>query len=270
MTTAFELYRESRLDEAIETALKQVKAAPGDVDARLLLCDLLCMSGQFERAGRQLEVILEQDAALGPGVGLYRQLIRAELARRQVFVSGEAPEGVDAATEGLRLHLRAVAALYSGNADEAGALLRQAEAQRSSVQGECDGKAFADLRDMDDLTAPCLEVLTSIGKYHWIGWERIQQLQFKPPKYLRDVLWRQAEMVLHDGTEALVFIPVLYPGTHASPDPEVRLGRKTDWNESANGVTRGVGQRMLLVGDEDLPLLSIGVLSFGAPSRVNG
>jgi type VI secretion system protein ImpE len=186
-----------------------------------------------------------------------------------VFRSGQSPEGLDDADEALRLHLQAAVATCSGHADEAADLLRQAEAKRTHVQGECDGEPFADLRDLDDVTAPCLEVLTSTGKYYWLGWERIQRLQFKPPKYLRDVLWRQAEMALHAGPEALVFVPVLYPETQASLDPEVRLGRKTAWIEAANGVTRGVGQRTLLVGERDMPLLSIGTLSFAARANVS-
>jgi type VI secretion system protein ImpE len=185
-----------------------------------------------------------------------------------VFRSGHSPEGVDDGDQVLRLHLQAATAIGSGNADEAGALLRRAEAERAHVPGDCDGEPFTDLRDLDDVTAPCLEVLTSTGKYYWIGWERIQRLQFKPPKYLRDVLWRQAEMTLHAGPEALVFVPVLYPDTQESSDPDVRLGRKTDWIEGANGVTRGIGQRTLLVGERDIPLLSIGTLSFVAGADV--
>ena len=269
MMTALELYREARLDEAIETALRTVKGAPADVDARLLLCDLLCMGGQFERADRQLDILLEQDPALVPGISLYRQLIRAELARREVFQSGHSPEGVDEGDEALRLHLQAAVALSGGNAEEAGDLLRRAETERKSVPGDCDGEPFAELRDLDDVMAPCLEVLTSTGKYYWIGWERIQHLQFKPPKYLRDVLWRQAEMALRSGPEALVFVPVLYPGTQASLEPEVRLGRKTDWIETANGVTRGIGQRTLLVGERDMPLLTIGALTFATGAKAS-
>ena len=53
--TAYELYREGRLDDAIAAALQKVKAAPTDIDARLLLCDLLCFDTQLERADRQLE-----------------------------------------------------------------------------------------------------------------------------------------------------------------------------------------------------------------------
>ena len=100
--TAYELYKQARLDEAIEAALRTVKAAPTDVDARLLLCDLLCFANQLERADRQLDVLVQQDSSLTPGVGVYRQLIRAELSRREVFEAGRAPEFMGEASRSAR------------------------------------------------------------------------------------------------------------------------------------------------------------------------
>jgi type VI secretion system protein ImpE len=262
--TAFELYREGDLDAAIDAALRAVKAAPTDLDARLLLCDLLCFDRQLQRADRQLELLVQQDAALGPPLAAYRQLIRAEAARQDVFQSGRPPELLDDVTEVVALHLRAVLALREGASEEAGQLLRQAEAARPAVTGECDGAVFEDFRDLNDLTAPFLEVLTTTGKYYWIAWNRIERLEFKPPKYLRDVLWRQADMVVPGKPDALVYVPVLYAGTHASAERSVRLGRKTEWQERPGDLTEGLGQRTLLVGDEGKPLLSLGWLTFSS------
>jgi type VI secretion system protein ImpE len=260
--TAYELYRQARLDEAIEAALHRVKAAPTDLDGRLLLCDLLCFDNQLERADRQLDVVVQQDAGMAAGIGLYRQLVRAELARRDVFQSGRPPELMNEITGVFELHMRAAMALREGNVHEAGDCMRQAEPLRPSLQGECDGQTFAELRDLNDLTAPFLEVLTSTGKYYWIPWERIEKLEFRPPKYLRDLIWRQTDMVIREGPEALVYVPVLYPETHRSTDPELRLGRRTDWVETPGGPTTGLGQRTLLVGDVDQAILSIGRISF--------
>jgi type VI secretion system protein ImpE len=269
--TAYELYREGNLDAAIDAALRGVKAAPTDIDARLLLCDLLCFDQQLERADRQLELLVQQDPGLGPPLALYRQLIRAEVARKDVFESGRVPELLGEVSDVLSLHLRAAIAVREGATQEAGDLLREAEAQRQRVAGSCDGSQFEDLRDLNDLTAPFLEVLTSTGKYYWIQWDRIGRLEFKPPKFLRDVLWRQAEMVIQGKPDALVYVPVLYAGSHASSDQEVRLGRKTEWQEMPGGYTAGVGQRTLLVGDEGKPILSLGGIAFspvghGTPS----
>ncbi len=262
--TAYELYQQARLDEAIDAALQRVKSAPTDIDDRMVLCDLLCLGNQLERADRQLDVAAQQQPGLAAGIGLYRQLIRAAIARQDFFQSGRVPEFMVDVSEVLKLHLRASIALREGTVSEAGDLLRHAEQLRAPAPGQCDDRPFEDVRDLDDLTGPLLEVLTSTGKYYWVGWERIEQLEFRPPRYLRDLLWRQAEMVIRGGPEALVYVPVLYFGSHDSQDAEVRVGRKTDWLESPGGPTRGVGQRMLLVGDEERPILSIGRLLFGS------
>ena len=44
-----------------------MKAAPTDVDARLLLCDLLCFDNQLERADRQLDVLRSAGSRTGSG-----------------------------------------------------------------------------------------------------------------------------------------------------------------------------------------------------------
>ena len=69
-----------------------MKSAPTDINARLLLCDLLCFDSQLERADRQLDVLAQQASDMTAGIALYRQLIRAEAARRDLFESGRAPE----------------------------------------------------------------------------------------------------------------------------------------------------------------------------------
>ena len=46
-------------------------------------------------------------------------------------------------------------------------LLDQAAEQRPAVRGTVDGQPFSGLRDLDDLNASFMEVLTSTGKYYW-------------------------------------------------------------------------------------------------------
>jgi type VI secretion system protein ImpE len=266
--TAYELYKLGRLDEAIEAALQRVKAAPTALDDRLMLCDLLALDHQFERAARQLEVAGQQDVELAPGIALYRQLLQAAMTRRDVFQGLQSAQLLNDGSEVLQLHARASHALAEGRVEEASALLRQSEEQRPAVLGECDGEPFSEFRDLDDVSAPFLEVLTSAGKYYWIGWEQIDELEFRPPKSLRDLLWRQTAIVFRGGPDAVVYVPVLYPGTSSSHDAGMRLGRETTWVENATGVTVGIGQRTLLVGDSDKPLLSIGKLSFAPDGPV--
>ena len=61
--------------------------------------------------------------------------------------------------------------------------------------------------------------------------------------------------------------------TYAAPAAELtdplRLARETDWTERA-GLTCGLGQRCLLVGDDLVPFSSVGELSVTAPDAPQG
>jgi type VI secretion system protein ImpE len=68
---------------------------------------------------------------------------------------------------------------------------------------------------------------------------------------------------LKDGTEGLVFIPAIYPWTEADTPTPLKLGRETDWSGPEGGPVRGLGQRLLLAGEDALPLAEAGTLRFG-------
>jgi type VI secretion system protein ImpE len=141
-------------------------------------------------------------------------------------------------------------------------MLSQAEGQRVKASGTCNGKAFTDLRDLDDLTAPVFEVLTSTGKYYWIPIERVELIEFRPPQRPRDLLWQRARMVVRGGPDGEVYLPTLYSGTHAEADDALRLGRATEWRGGDGAPVRGLGQRTFLVGDDAYPTLELTEITF--------
>lgn len=263
--TASELYRAGQLTAAVEAALSDVKQHPMDTARRGLLCELLCYVGAWERADKQLDAMGQQDPQAFVGLSMFRQLIRAETARQQCFEEGRLPEFVGEVTPVLRLHLQAGIALRENKPAEAAALLAQADQQRVQPRGTCDGQTFADLRDLDDLTASFCEVLTSTGKYFWIPWESVELIEFRPPERPRDLLWRRAHMVVSGGPDGEVFLPTLYPATAKSDDDQLRLGRGTDWRGAEGQPIRGVGLRMFLVGDQEKTILQMKELQFQQP-----
>jgi type VI secretion system protein ImpE len=263
MTTAREHYEAGDLKQAVTAALEDVRNHPEDVNRRGLLAELLCFAGELDRADRQLDALGHQDPAVSVGVGLFRHLIRAEQARQQFYAEGRLPEFLDQPSEALRLHLEASIHLREGRPAEAAELLARAEAQRPHPAGTCDGKAFDDFRDLDDLVAPVFEVLTSNGKYYWIPAERVEVVEFRPPARPRDLLWRRAHMVVRGGPDGEVYLPALYAGTHAAADDRARLGRVTEWQGGDGAPVRGVGQRTYLVGDDARPVLEIREITIG-------
>jgi type VI secretion system protein ImpE len=263
---AHDLYRTGKLDEAVTAALEHVKRHPVDSGMRTFLCELLCFAGDLERAERQLDALGEQDPDIVIAISVFRQLIRAEQARKQFYTDGRPPEFLDKEiTPDLSPHLEAALLLSKGKAAEAAGLLAGSEEQRPIVSGTCDGQPFEGLRDLDDVTASFFEVLTGTGKYYWIPLQRVESVEFQPPARPRDLLWRSAHLILRNGPESEVFFPVLYAGSASDPDDQVRLGRTTEWRGEAGTPIRGFGQRMLLVGDQDRTILELRSLSINPP-----
>lgn len=254
------------LREAIAAAVDEVKRNPTDTARRGFLCELLCFSGDLERIDTHLNLLADQDPQAALGIALFRHLVRAEQARQQFYTEGRLPEFLDAPTPALKLHLEASIALREDNAEEARRLLAEAETQRPRIAGTCDGQAFDDLRDLDDLTAPFYEVLTSNGKYYWIPLERVEHLELRPVVRPRDLCWRRAHMVVRDGPDGEVYLPTLYAGSAAAEDDRIRLGRMTDWQGGDGAPVRGLGLRTLLVGDADKTILEMNEITLDGTS----
>jgi type VI secretion system protein ImpE len=259
-----ELFQAGKLRDAIDAALAEVRKQPTNTDLRGQLCELLCFAGDLERADKQLDTIGQQDPKSQVGVSMLRQLVRAETARQQFFTEGRAPELLSDPSDAIKLHLQASICMREGAFDEAVSKLAEAEEKRVKVSGVCDGQKFDDFRDLDDLCACFLEVLTSNGKYYWIPIERVEQIEFHPPERPKDLLWRRVHMTVTDGPEGEVFIPTVYAATHQHGDEQLQLGRGTAWLEEEGQPVRGLGQRTFLIGDEDKPMMQIHEITFDA------
>ena len=261
--TAADLFRAGDLTGAIAAAQAAVRKAPSDLDMRILLAEFLVFSGNLERA----DVLLDAASTIEPTTAIvaaeFRQLIRGDMARRQLFRDGRVPELLSDPTEVQRLQLAALVALRANDHAEAAKCAEAAEEARPRVAGFHNDKPFDDLRDADDLLAGNWEVLTTTGKYFWIPTERIISAEFHPPKRPRDLIWRRVSMSVSEGPDGEVYVPAIYAGSDPTSDL-LRLGRETDWTDPEAGPVRGVGQRVFLLGDDDVAIMDIGTLRFGA------
>jgi type VI secretion system protein ImpE len=260
---ASELYRAGDLKGAIAASLGEVRDHPTDSGRRLFLAELFCFAGELERADNHLDALGHHDPQSMPWIVTFRQLIRAEQARRDFFAEGRLPEFLDRPEGAVKLLLEASIRLREGAPHEAAPLLDEAEAARPRPSGTCDGRTFQDFRDLDDRTSCILEVLTSKGSYYWIPIDRIESLQFHEPERALDLLWRRTRLIVRDGPDGEVYLPALYPGAADEADDRVRLGRQTDWRGGDGEPVRGVGQRTFLVGDEAVPILELKDMIFG-------
>lgn len=255
--TPSQLLQAGELEEAVSESLKLVKKNPTESNLRFQLAELSCILGDLERADRQLDTIANQDPHSAVGAALFRQLVRAELARRECFEHGRIPEFVGEPSEALQTRLRVVTELREGDIREAASLLSAEEPDTDAITWNVDGTVVNELRDLDDLLGPLLEVFTSTGKYFWIDWRQILSLKTHPPVRAIDLIWRQATISIDSGPDGDVYLPSIYCGDHSTDEQALKLGRRTEWQERTEGLVRGKGQKTLLAGDKDIPLMEL-------------
>ena len=252
-------YQNGDLQAAAIASAEELRNSPTDLGKRAFFAELLCLQSEFERADRQLETLLSLDPRSVVTVGTWRQLLRAATARQDVFRRGALPEVVDSMSPRIKTLLEILVAVREERFSEAAAKAEELESARAPLPCRVNGEPVEDLRDADDLSAGVLEVLATNGKYFWIDMEKIVSLQFQAPERPLDLLWRRAEIVLVSGTEGQVLVPAVY--ATATEDPAALLGRKTDWLDN-DGLVRGVGQRLWLIGDEACPLTELETVDF--------
>lgn len=264
MSDGRQLYQEGRLSAAIDALNTEVKARPTDVNLRGFLAELLCFAGNHERVDLLLDQMTGIDSTLGVPLALFRQLVRADVARQQFYEAGRLPELLGSPPPWINAALQASIGVRDGRSAEAQALLAGAEGERPPLAGVRDGASFDDMRDLDDVVGSAFEVYTTNGKFYWIPMDRVIEVEFRPPQRPRDLLWRHAHMVVRDGPEGDVYMPALYFNSAKQEDELLRLGRSTDWRGGEGEPIRGVGQRCFLIGEESVPILEIESLRFGS------
>ncbi len=250
MTDCVALFREGRLDEAIQRATDSLRDDPKDTSMRSLLAELLCVHGEFERADHQLETLAHWSPDRGEEITAWRGLVRAAQARRDVFEQGAAPELTRDATPRVRALLEALLAWRHGDSETADRYAHL-ESERTPWQVYVEGEPAGDVRELDDRLAGIVDVLTTEGQYLWLDVAEIASLRFAPRRRPLDGLWRPAHLTLHEGFNGRVYIPIIYP-TSVSEESHL-LGHSTDWEESGGAVI-GLGQRCWLVGENAVPL----------------
>lgn len=247
-----ELLETGRLLEAIERVAGEVRAKPSDSAARTYYFELLSLNGDLDRAAKQLEVLAGATGELDAGTSLYAGAIEAEKERRLFFHGGPRPRLL-AEPAYARAHLEAVEHYAAG--DSKAALAHLQEAEECSLRGTLNGSEFQELNDSHDLLGPFLELVIE-NHYAWVPWEAIQSLAIPAPKYLRDTVWTPASLKLHSGDHGDVLLFSLYVDSHLQAD-DLKLGRRTVWDQNPAGFTVAYGQKVIASGDRDWPILEV-------------
>ena len=223
---ARELFQAGRLEEAIESLGAELRKDPADAQRRAFLFELLSFAGNHDRAEKQLDVLGAASTQAAMGALTYKAALQADRLRTEMFTRGDLPGGPAPAT----------------------------------VSGTLNGAPFTALEDADPRIGARLEVFAG-GQYLWLPLAHVASLRMEPPGRLRDLLWTPAKLLTGPGFRGVelgeVLLPVLTPLAATHPDPLVRLGRVTVWDELPDGRALPAGQKLLLVDGEEVPLLEV-------------
>jgi type VI secretion system protein ImpE len=229
-----ELYQAGKLDEAVQALGSELRNDPTDTKRRTFLFELLCFTGDYDRAEKQLDILADAGKEAAMGTLLYRSALQAARTRRDMFEKKTFPLGAGSTPAG----------------------------------GTLNGQAFESIEDGDPRIGAHLEVFAA-GAYLWLPFEHIASVRMEPPKRLRDTIWIPAILQTGPKCKGLdlgeVLLPALTPLVSKHPRNSVRLGRETVWEE-ADGETVPAGQKLLLVDGEEIPILEVRNLLFAASS----
>ena len=223
------LFKAGKLTEAVSALSAYLRDNPSDLKSRTFLFELLCFTGDFERAEKQLNIV-EQEGSKDSMLGtlLYKAALNAEKTRQEMFETKTfpTPTGKPAAP----------------------------------VRGKLNGKEFQSLSDGDPRIGEKLEVFAA-GDYLWISFHDIAAIRMEEPKKLRDLFWAPARLTTGPTFRSRELGEILLPAITAlswqHEDEQVRLGRVTEFCEDEAGETAPYGGKVLLVDDEEIALSDI-------------
>jgi len=253
--------------EAIDALQNQVRAEPSEARHRVFLFQLLSVLGQWDRALTQLNVAGEMDAGNLGMVQVYRQALASEALRAEVFAGNRTPLIFGDPEQWVALLFEALKLYAAGEIEKSKELRAAALESAPTTSGRLNGRKFEWIADADMRIGPMLEAIIN-GRYFWVPYSRIAEMRVEEPEDLRDLVWLPAQFKWTNGGEAVALIPVRYPGSESSKDPQIQLGRRTEWEYQGEDLYTGLGQRILVTDQDEVSLLEIRNITFKQPVEI--
>ncbi|MFP4207283.1 MAG: type VI secretion system accessory protein TagJ [Wenzhouxiangella sp.] len=269
MNHVHELLQSGDLAASLKEAMQAVRQDAGNAKHRIALFQLMCLTGDWEKARRQLYVLKDMSAETIPMFETYDPVIQCEMFRGAVFRGLKSPLFFGEPRDWLATLSSALPKFAAGQTEEGLDLQGRAFEQAPESAGSVDGRPFEWIADADSRLGPVLEVFLR-GRYYWVAIEHVSFIRFDEPEDLRDLVWTPAQFQWKNGGEAVGFIPTRYPGTELADDDRLKLSRMTAWAGDEDGLQTGLGQRLLATDEAEYPLLGIRELQIGAAEEHPG
>lgn len=249
-------FNQGQLDAAIEQANQAVAKNPRDLQLRLVLVQLVCFTGNWER----VEKISKQLQTLDSGnehlllTNYIEQLSIAEIQRAAVWKQGMVPEFVEAPDELTQKLLWAWSCARERKVAEYEEAVQWVLDQTKPLTLTINGTAYEGFRDLDDRTCVVFEAHTHQGIYLWIPHNLVASIDVSKPTRLVDHIWSPARIKLKNDTDLNVYLPGMYfHSFDEGQSTEIKMGRSTEWTD-VDGLEQGAGRRVFGAGEDEFTL----------------
>ncbi len=229
--------------EALAKLQEKIRSDPSNPKLRVFLFQLLSVTGDWDRALTQLNVAAEMDAGNLAMAQVYREALKCEALRTDVFAGRRSPLVFGEPENWIALLFESLRVAGEGRAEAARDLRNRAFEAAPTTAGALDGQRFEWLADADTRIGPMLEAIV-LGRYYWIPFHRIHKIQIEAPTDLRDFVWTAVHFTWANGGESVGLVPTRYPASEKSDDSAIRLARRTEWVDAGADCYCGLGQRM--------------------------
>ncbi|MFH1843614.1 MAG: type VI secretion system accessory protein TagJ [bacterium] len=255
MSNDIQLHGEN-LQETLSRLQDRVRNEPANAKHRIFLFQLLAILGDWNRALNQLNVLKEMSPETIPMVVTYREAIRCEMLRAEIFAGQRSPVVFGEPESWTALLLESLRLTADENYSQAEELRAQAFEAAPAIAGIINGHSFDWIADADCRLGPIIEVIVD-GRYVWVPFHRVRRIDIEEPADLRDSVWMPAHFIWSNGGELVGLIPTRYPGTETSEDDQLKLSRKTAWIEAGVDTFLGQGQKMFTTDAEEYGIMDI-------------
>ena len=185
---ADDLLRSGDIEGARAALVESVRTEPANITARMFLFQFLALTGEWDKARRQLTTIAQMSGEAQMLAMAYGQAIDAELERAQVF----------AGTVVARQHVASDWGEWGHCGDQPLCQWPHFRGRRCARRCVRSGrptrpatwmvKQFEWIADADGRFGPCFEAIIA-GKYGLQPFDQVHRIKSDGPSDLRDILW---------------------------------------------------------------------------------
>lgn len=265
------------LKTKLSDMIELVRSNPDNQEHRLALIQYQCLCAKWEQALKQIGQYQKLFPHTQKPLMLYLiENISAEMRRQAVLEAQQKPKTLELHASKLDILQKQLSLVAHVSEQKNKALVDDYTVLSENIDGSpvhitylLTDKSVSEIdsnwiMDGDVRTAFVYEYFYQ-GHYYWQTWDSIENISFKAPSSLLDIIWRASEIKFTNGECIQCTSPARYtvmPGEETAWSDLLMKCSQTDWIEIAEQLFTGVGQKTLYTDNHDFGLLDIRNIRF--------